>query len=214
MRTILCHVEEPSMEAFLRGILPRLIADRAEWKIINHGSKDRLLKNLPTRLQSYRGTAGIMDLGVLILIDRDDDDCKRLKNDLEQMALSRGLATKTSPTRDGLFHVVNRIVIEELEAWFFGDVAAMRETYPRIPETLGESRNYRNPDAIRGGTWEALHREMKGAGYFKDNFPKIEVARAISPFMNPEANRSPSFQAFRQGLEALISPRVIGKTTL
>ncbi|MBF0625776.1 MAG: hypothetical protein HQL82_13335, partial [Magnetococcales bacterium] len=49
------------------------------------------------------------------------------------------------------------------------------------------------------------------AGYFKDHFPKIEVARAIASCMNPDVNRSASFRAFRCGLEALLSRLLVGE---
>ncbi|MBF0293607.1 MAG: DUF4276 family protein [Magnetococcales bacterium] len=85
------------------------------------------------------------------------------------------------------------------------DISALRGAYPRIPETLEQQRGYRDPDAIRGGTWEALHRELQRRNYCNDVFPKIEVARNIARSMNPNHNRSTSFAAFRSGLEALLS---------
>ncbi|MGD0827532.1 MAG: DUF4276 family protein [Desulfobaccales bacterium] len=53
--------------------------------------------------------------------------------------------------------VLNRIAIEELESWFFGDGIALKTAYPGIPETLDKKSKYRNPDAIER-TWEALER--------------------------------------------------------
>ncbi|MEO5353998.1 MAG: DUF4276 family protein [Magnetococcus sp. XQGC-1] len=205
MRTIFCHVEEPSMEATLESLLPRLINGRAERKIINHGSKSQLLKNMPERLQGYRNMARSMDLGILVLVDRDIGDCVELKKTLERMAEKIGLSTKSNPAPDGLFLVVNRVVVEELEAWFLGDVAAIRAAYPRIPESLAKKQGFRDPDGIKGGTWEALHREMKKAGYCNDRFPKLGVARNIAPHMDTEVNNSASFRIFRRGLEALLS---------
>lgn len=211
MRTIFCHVEEPSMEAALQSLLPRLVHGRADWRIINHGSKDRMLKNMPQRLAGYQDIARTMDLGILVLVDRDDDDCRQLKEKMERMASRQGMPTKSSPGHDGLFLVVNRVVVEELEAWFFGDADAIRAAYPRIPATLANREPYRNPDTIRGGTWEALHRELTKAGYSSRHFAKIESARRIAAHMQPEINRSASFQAFRHGLEALISlPATVG----
>ena len=52
--------------------------------------------------------------------------------------------------------MVNGIAVEELEAWYFGDWVAVREVYPGLPATVSNKANYRNPDQIRGGTWEAL----------------------------------------------------------
>ncbi len=204
MRYLYCHVEEPSMEALLETLLPPLVAERAEIDIINHGSKDKLLKDLPQRFRGYQAMSDSLDLRILVLVDRDDGDCRDLKYELEKIAATRSLSTISAPHHDGTFLVVNRIVVEELEAWFFGDLEATRSAYPRLPETLLEKSKYRDPDAIRGGTWEALHREMQACGYYAGAFPKIEVARSIAPYMLPARNRSGSFRSFMQGLEALL----------
>ena len=63
---------------------------------------------------------------------------------------------------------------------------------------------YRDPDAIRGGTWEALERELKRVGYFKGGLGKIEAAKAISAQMDPERNISNSFQVFMKGLLEMV----------
>jgi hypothetical protein len=94
--------------------------------------------------------------------------------------------------------------VEELEAWFFGDVDALRKAYPGIPASLGERAGYRNPDAIRGGTWEALERELQRAGHHREGLAKIKAAREISAWMEPLRNRSPSFRTFREGLLGLV----------
>ncbi|MBF0164784.1 MAG: DUF4276 family protein [Magnetococcales bacterium] len=202
------------MAEALEILLPKLIAGRAEFAIINHGSKDQLLKKLPERLHGYKSLSRIRKLGVLVLVDRDDDDCLMLKNKLDQIAWRPGLTTKSNPKADGTFQVVNRIVIEELEAWFFGDIPALHAAYPKIPLSLGQQQKYRDPDAIRGGTWESLKQVLTKAGYFKemDRLPKIEVARRIAPHMNLAANRSTSFHTFKQGLEALLALSVPGKS--
>ncbi|MEO5369321.1 MAG: DUF4276 family protein [Magnetococcus sp. DMHC-1] len=204
MRYLYCHVEEFSMAETLRVLLPKLTKERVQWEVINHGSKDRLLKNLPNRFQGYCALSQVMDLRLLVLVDRDDDNCFVLKEKLEKIAKDKGLVTKSASLPDGSFMVVNRIVVEELEAWFFGDIPALCKAYRRISATLGSNKKFRNPDAIRGGTWEALHREMNKVGYYHGHFPKIEVARNVTPHMSLSANRSASFQAFCQGVEALL----------
>ena len=144
-------------------------------------------------------------LRVLVLIDRDNQDCRELKGQLERMAGDAGLVTKSRAGVDAQFEVANRIVVEELEAWFFGDVVALCDAYDRLSNSLARKRRYRDPDDIAGGTWEALHREMKRVGYYREHFPKIEVARRVSKFMDPARNRSASFQAFREAVEALVA---------
>jgi hypothetical protein len=169
------HVEEPSMKEALDSLLPSLLpASRVEVKIIDHGSKKALLSNVPDRLRGYAKWADPA-LRVLVLVDRDDDDCRALKIGLEAAALSAGLASKTAPDRRGKFQVVNRIVIEELEAWFLGDIDALAESYPGVPPSLARKAAFRDPDAVRGGTWEALSRVLKTAGHYvgSDRLPKI-----------------------------------------
>jgi len=102
----------------------------------------------------------------------------------------------------GSWTLVNRIAIEELESWYFGDWQAVLEAYPRVPKTIPAKAKYRNPDAIAGGTWESLERILQQAGYFTAGLRKIEAAMAVADGMVPERNKSHSFQvllsAFRE----------------
>ena len=120
------------------------------------------------------------------------------------MAREAGFYTKSQPDSDGNYNLLNRIAIEELEAWFFGDVEAIVKAFPYVPTTIEKRRPYRNPDAIRGGTWEALERVLKKAGYYGGGMPAVETARKISEHMNPTENRSKSFRVFRDGIYHMI----------
>lgn len=191
-------VEEPSMEAALRIILPRILGGLS-FAVYPHQCKQELLARLPQRLRGY--SLWIQDnYRIVVVVDRDGGDCLQLKNKLEQSASDVGLITKSAAT--GPFYiVVNRIVIEELEAWYFGDWAAVLEAYPRVPSTIPQKAPFRDPDAIRGGTWEAFERVLQKAGYFKGGLRKIEAARAIAPYWDPARNTSASFQTFRHAIE-------------
>jgi hypothetical protein len=114
-RQIHFHVEEPSMEAFLDGIVPRMM-NGVEFKIINHESKPQLLKNIPLRFRGYLMMPPEVRPKSVVLIDRDSDNCLELKGKLEKICQDLGIFTKTHPTPEGLFDVANKIVIEELEA--------------------------------------------------------------------------------------------------
>lgn len=197
-------VEEPSAEEALRHVLPKLVRGRARWKLVNFGSKYKLLKALPARLAAYRvRIARGEPLRVVVRVDRDSDDCAALKRQLETMARAAGLATKTCPDAKGQFLVVNRIAIEELESWFIGDPAALRLAFSGLPAIDTGKGNFRNPD--NGGSWEALHRFLKKHGIYKSSYPKIDAARRIGPGLDLQANRSRSFQVFVQGVEALLT---------
>ena len=194
-------LEEPSAEAFLQGIAHKLLpADITRSFIVFQGKHD-LLINLKPRLRGYRNWISD-DYKIVVLVDEDREDCKKLKAKLEAAAAAAGLATKTHPKR-GSFVVLNRIAVEELEAWFFGDIPALAAAYPGVSPTLGARARYRDPDAIAGGTWEALERVQRQAGYFGGGLPKIEVAREMAKHMDPARNTSASFGQFVQGLAAL-----------
>ena len=199
------QVEEPSMAITLEEIAQKILRDQATYQVNDHGSKNRLLGNLPSRLRAYKRIAQAMDLAVVVLIDEDRQDCRDLKLRLENMAQMAGLATKSQPNGRGRFQIVNRVVVEELEAWYFGDCEALRQVYPRLPNHLEAKAKFRDPDAIKGGTWEALHRELKKAGHLGSVFPKREIARLVSPLMVPSRNRSRSFRVFVEGIEALVA---------
>lgn len=195
-------VEEPSAEAFLDGLLRRLLGT-VSYSIYPFQCKDELLKRLPDRLRGYSAWLP-ENFRIVILVDRDDDDCRELKAKLEQSAQNVGLATRSRRAQDQ-FAVVNRIVIEELEAWYFGDWEAVRAAYPRVPTAVPRRAPFRDPDGIRGGTWEAFERVLKRAGYFKTGLRKIEAARAIALHIEPTRNRSRSFQVFRDAVLELDS---------
>ena len=204
-RELHLHVEEESMEAFLKAFLPRFLDPAINWKPINHQSKQQLLRELPNRLRGYGHIPSNVRPKSLVLIDRDKDDCRLLKQRIEESACIAGLSTKTNPAADGSFDVVNRIVIEELEAWFFGSVPALAIAWPGVPANLAAQTAYRDPDAIAGGTHEALFRVLQQAGHHKGagRLPKIDTARRMGRLLDPATNGSRSFQQFRSGLVAL-----------
>ena len=205
-REIQIHVEEPSMEAFKQALLPRMLTSAVAWKIIDYGSKQQLLARLPQRLLGYAQYDAAYRPKLMVLVDRDDDDCAALKAQLETACEAALLRTKGRPADSGDFDVVNRIVVEELEAWFFGDPEALQEVWPGTRRSLGKAA-YRDPDAVRGGTHEALLRVLKSAGHLRDadRLPKIEIARIMGHVLNVQRSRSSSFQHFQTGLDALLA---------
>jgi hypothetical protein len=189
-------VEEPSMEAFLRALLPRLLPAGRTFEVFSFQGKLDLLQKLETRLRGYSAwlPAGWR---IVVVVDRDDDDCHVLKNQLETIAERAGLRTKSRGVALD-WQVANRIAVEELEAWYFGDWAAVREVYPGVSPRIHARRPYRDPDAITGGTWEAFERVLQLRGYHKGGLAKIEAARRIGAHVAPERSRSVSFNVFWQ----------------
>jgi hypothetical protein len=191
-------VEEPSMEAFLLELLPRMLDGRATFTIHVHQGKSDLTKKLGDRLRGYAKWLP-PSIRIIVLVDRDDDNCVTLKQRLEQAAHAAGLLTRTT-SGGAPWRVVNRLAIEELEAWFFGEWIGVRKAYPKASATIPRQAPYRQPDAIAGGTWEALERVLKTAGYFSGGLRKMEMASAIGKHFDSALAQSPSFIAFRNAL--------------
>ncbi|WP_210407655.1 DUF4276 family protein [Hydrocoleum sp. CS-953] len=80
-----------------------------------------------------------------------------MKQELEETGIEAGFMTKTlaKSKNKKKYQLINRIMIEELEAWFFGDIPALTKAYPKVSKHLSQNAKYRDPDDIKGGTWEA-----------------------------------------------------------
>ncbi len=198
---LIVFVEEPSMEAALEHLLIKIMGGIG-FEIRRFQCKDDLLKNLPIRLAAY-STWLPENWAILVLVDRDDDDCATLKQRLEFIASKSGLISKNVAGRGNHFQIANRIAVEELEAWFFGDWQAVKTAYPKVSATIPQKAAFRDPDRILGGTWEALERVLKNAGYFSSGLRKLECARAVARHMCPERNASRSFQSFCEAIVAI-----------
>lgn len=186
------------MEAFLNVLLPRLLPEDRTFAIGVFQGKHALLRELERRLRALASWLP-EDHRIVVMVDRDNDDCQELKRRLEDNAGRAGLLTRSRAT-DRRWQLVNRIAIEELEAWYFGDWEAVRAAYPRVPATTPNKAAYRDPDAAAGGTWEAFERILKRHGYFRTGLRKVEAARAIAPHIDPARNSSQSFGLFASAI--------------
>ena len=187
-------VEESSTEIALKFIVPKIIGNIHTFEIHNFGNKNKLLKHLPERMKSYANIP--YEFRIVILVDEDRSNCLELKKKLCD-ASSVVIAKKGNI-------VLHRIVVEELESWFIGDVAAIRAEYEKIPASLPQQAKFRDPDAIKGGTWEELDKILKKYGY-ETGLQKMNFAQKVSPHMDVENNQSRSFQVFRDGLRKIIN---------
>ena len=187
-------LEEPSAEAFLRSLLTRTLADKLTFSLHVHQGKRDLLTKLDRRLRGYAKWLPPTSK-IIVLVDRDNDDCVALKRKLEELAAQAGLRTRTTHGIQTC-QLVNRIACEELEAWFLGDSNAVRSAYPRVSSNALAKAAFRNPDLIVGGTWEALERTLKAAGYFSAGLRKVECAQLVGQHLDPTTCSSASFKIF------------------
>ena len=195
-------LEEPSAEEALKHLLPKILLKDVSYEFHTFQGRDEMLKELPKRLKGEQWIPN--DWRIIVLIDEDREDCHQLKERLETAAHEAGFVTKSSASPNADFQVVNRLAVEELEAWFFGDVEALRQAYPRVSINLQYQARYRNPDAIPGGTYEALEDLLMQKNYYKGRISKPTVAQNIARHMEPDRNRSRSFQVFVEGLKACV----------
>lgn len=186
------------MEAFLRALLPRLLPQDRTFEVHAFQGKSDLLGKLEARLRAYAAWLPA-NWRVVVVVDRDDDDCRVLKRQLETVSARVGLRTRTR-AGNAQWQLVNRIAIEELEAWYFGDWDAVRAAYPRVPGTVPRRQAFRDSDAVVGGTWEAFERVLQRHGYFKGGLAKIDAARAIGAHIAHERARSRSFAVFCEAI--------------
>jgi hypothetical protein len=99
------------------------------------------------------------------------------------------------------------IAIEEGEAWYLGDLAAVKKAYPKAKQKV--LNEYINDAICR--TWEkladAVYRDgsskLSKLGYQAIGTEKAKWAKEITPFMDVDNNQSPSFCYFRDRLRQL-----------
>ncbi len=182
------------MEAFLEQVLPKILEQRATFTVHAHNGKASLLHKLSDRLRGYARWLP-PNYRIIVVIDRDGDDCKAIKQHLEASAAAAGLSTRSVTAC--CWQVANRIAVEELEAWFFAEWRAVRQAYPNVARNIPAKQQFRNSDSIAGGTWEAFERILKRAGYFSSGYRKVEAARSIGQHFDTKACSSKSFQLLR-----------------
>lgn len=208
-------VEDSSGEKLLAQLLPHILGEQGEphtWRLKAYKGIGRippgltakadpakriLLDQLPRLLQGYGKTPGID--AVVVVLDTDRRDCRAFLHELQSVA------DQCNPAPNTMF----RLAIEEMEAWYLGDRAALLKAFPRAKR---EVLDRYVQDSVCG-TWELLADAVHAGGAAaikKVGWPlpgqiKHEWAEKIGPFMNLHQNASPSFGKLRDGLTRLIA---------
>ena len=82
-------LEEESMEAFLQVLLPRLLPEACSHETHTFQGKRDLKRKLEARLRGYARWLP-ENWRIFVLVDRDGDDCKELKDEFGDMARRAG----------------------------------------------------------------------------------------------------------------------------
>ena len=182
MSELVFFLEEPSAQAMLEGLLPRLLPEITMVRYVVFEGKQDLEKQILRRLRGYRSPGSKF----IILRDQDSADCRAVKAGLKQKC--RDAARPET---------LIRIACHELESWYLGDLAAVeRALQIRGLSAMQNGAKYRRPDSIANAA-EELSKLTKGV------YQKILGSRAIGPLLDPENTRSHSIKVFISGLRSL-----------
>ena len=163
-----------------------------------NASKRILLDQLPRLLRGYGNTfanyPADYPAAVIFVCDLDDKCLKAFRQELFN------ILNACNPRPETRFCVS----VEEGEAWFLGDIPAVKSAYPKAKDAVLNA--YVN-DSICG-TWECLADAvsdggslgLSGKGWQAVGAEKSQWAEKIPPHMNVTNNASPSFTYFRQKL--------------
>lgn len=196
-------VEEPSAKAALEQLLPRLLPAGHTFRIRAFEGWQDLLGDLKNVLRGYHRRIlreGETDLRIVVLLD-GDGICARRKASLEEHAAEAGLLTKSTARPGEPFYVLNRVAVQELEAWWLGDRAAIMAAYPGVKPAhfKGLNRDCESLPKPNEALWEVL----KLGRYFTNGKRKTQWAIDIGQYVDPVRNTSASFRYFCEGLAAL-----------
>ena len=150
-------VEDQSGKKALDTLIPKIIGDSHTYNVIAYkgigrirknmnsatdASKRMLLDNLPRLLQGYGKAWRNYPSVVFVVCDLDNKCLKEFRQELY------AVLNACSPKPETRFC----IAVEEGEAWFLGDIPAVKAAYPKAKNEV--LRKYVN-DSICG-TWECL----------------------------------------------------------
>lgn len=206
-------VEDQSGKKALDILVPKIIGDDHTFNVhpykgigripkglgaTSDANKRILLDQLPRLLRGYGKTFADYSVNypaaVILVCDLDNKCLKAFRQELFN------ILNACNPQPVTRFC----IAIEEGEAWFLGDIPAVKSAYPNAKESV--LNDYIN-DSICG-TWERLadavynrgSLELSAKGWQAVGAEKSQWAEKITPHMDVTNNASPSFAYFRKKL--------------
>jgi Domain of unknown function (DUF4276) len=172
------------MKALLDGLLPRIfpgLIEMQHFQCVPHEGKTDLDHSIPRKLRAWR------EPGVRFVVVRDNDnqDCIDLKARLAKLCSDSGRP-------DTLI----RLVCQELESWYIGDLKALQEAFPDHKIYIPVNRKkYNNPD-----DWQKPSEEVRRLAR---SFQKLTGARIMATELRRTENCSRSFQTFLDGIDRI-----------
>jgi len=203
--------EDRSSGKAMEILIPKLLRDKITYNIHTYKGIGRIPKGLRPKSDArkrvlldqlpkiLRGYGKNPHAGTIVIICDLDD-----KNKLRFLSELQGVLDTCHPKPKTLFC----LAIEEFEAWYLGDLNAVRKAYPKAKNNILNS--YKNDDVC--GTWELLadavykggHKMLLKKGWQAVGEQKSIWAKKISPHMNVDDNYSPSFRDMRAQLLSVV----------
>jgi hypothetical protein len=181
---VVFFVEEESMKAFLENFLSRLGISTTAYKISVFEGKNQLKKNLTPKMNQWR----LPNTQFFVLMDNDNKpNCKDVK-----LALFKQCEEANRPD------TIIRLVCQELEAWYLGDLTTVSNYYnqPIKLSTLKQiTQQNIKPDSVEKPS------ELLKQQFLK--FQKGDLARHMGKHITLEDNSSVSFRYFVQALKTV-----------
>lgn len=175
-------LEEPSMKRLLDGLLPRLMPGWVagqHFLCVPHEGKSDLDRSVPRKLAAWR----VPGDRFVVLRDNDSAVCEEVKARLTKLCVDSGRA-------DTLI----RLVCQELEGWYLGDLDALAKAYddPRVCAPAARKR-FADPDE-----WAKPSVEVQR---LLPNFQKGQASQRMGHALRDGGdNRSRSYQVFLEGV--------------
>ncbi len=181
---IIFLLEEPSMKALLETLLPRAFPGWVagqQFLCVPHEGKSDLDRSVPRKLSAWR----IPGDRFVIVRDNDNANCVDLKQRLAAMCATHGRP-----------ETLIRLVCQELEAWYLGDLKALAEAFdtPKA-DTPALRKRFADPDG-----WQKPSVEVRR---LVPAFQKGSGARQMGQHLSIEGNASASFRVFMSGVQRL-----------
>ncbi|MBV6750657.1 DUF4276 family protein [Pseudomonas chlororaphis] len=177
-------LEERSAKVMLESLLPRMLDERIEFKLIAFEGKQDLEKRMTMRMQAYLNS----EARFIVMRDQDSSpDCKVLKSKLVEKCKASGKGERS----------LVRIACRELETFYLADLLAVEKALDiKGVSAKQQVAKFRSPDYLISPSHEL--KVLTGQRY-----EKISGSREIGLHLNVEGVRSDSFRNLIEGIKKL-----------
>jgi len=175
MKELVFLLEEPSAEAMLESLLPRILNAETSFRCIPFEGKQDLERNLVRKIRAYQNERARF----IVLRDQDSHpDCRQVKSRLLGLCHQSGKPEKC----------LVRLACTELESYYLGDLLAVEQALKLTGLAKNQAKSkFRTPDALGSPS-----RELKVLTC--NRYEKVAGSRAIGKYLDLDNDRSPSFR--------------------